>query len=198
MVNNFWTRGQSRHLHKNLIKKPLANHRIRAREVRLIDETGKQLGVVVFEKALQMAQGRNLDLVQVTDKVEPPVCKIIDYGKYLYQLQKKEKEKKTQKSTEIKGIRLRFNISPHDLETRARQSEKFLKKGNIVKIEMLLRGREKALGQFAKEKMTHFIEILNERIPIKIERDLKRSPNKLMIIVSGDQKQEEKKKKQPD
>jgi len=181
-----------------LIKKPLANHRIRAREVRLIDETGKQLGVVVFEKALQMAQGRNLDLVQVTDKVEPPVCKIIDYGKYLYQLQKKEKEKKTQKSTEIKGIRLRFNISPHDLETRARQSEKFLKKGNIVKIEMLLRGREKALGQFAKEKMTHFIEILNERIPIKIERDLKRSPNKLMIIVSGDQKQEEKKKKQPD
>lgn len=181
-----------------MIKKPLANHRIRAREVRLIDETGKQLGVVAFEKALQMAQERNLDLVQVTDKVEPPVCKIIDYGKYLYQLQKKEKEKKTQKSTEIKGIRLRFNISPHDLETRARQAEKFLKKGNIVKIEMLLRGREKALGQFAKEKMNHFVEILSERVPIKIERDLKRAPNKLMMIVSGDQKQEVKNKEQSD
>ena len=181
-----------------MIKKPLANHRIRAREVRLIDETGKQLGVVVFEKALQMARECNLDLVQVTDKVEPPVCKIIDYGKYLYRLQKKEKEKKTQKSTEIKGIRLRFNISPHDLETRARQAEKFLKKGNIVKIEMLLRGREKALGQFAREKMNHFVEILNERTPIKIERDLKRAPNKLMMIVSGDQKQEAKNKKQSD
>ena len=178
-----------------MIKKPLVNNRIRAREVRLIDETGKQLGVVELGKALQIASERNLDLIQVTDKVEPPVCKILDYGKYLYQLQKREKEKKTQKTSEIKGIRLRFNISPHDLETRANQSEKFLKKGNIVKIEMILRGREKALGHFAREKMNHFIQILSERIPIKIERELKRAPNKLMMIISSDKKEKEENKK---
>ena len=178
-----------------MIKKPLINNRIRAREVRLIDETGKQLGVVELGKALQMANERNLDLIQVTDKVEPPVCKILDYGKYLYQLQKREKEKKTQKTSEIKGIRLRFNISPHDLGTRANQAEKFLKKGNIVKIEMILRGREKGLTHFAREKINHFVKILKERVPIKIERDLKRAPNKLMMIVSADKKQEEESKK---
>jgi translation initiation factor IF-3 len=180
---------------KNLIKKPLINNRIRAREVRLIDETGKQLGIVELTKALQIAKERNLDLIQVTDKVEPPVCKILDYGKYLYQLQKKERDKKTQKTSEIKGIRLRFNISPHDLETRANQAEKFLKKGNIIKIEMILRGREKGLTHFAKEKIKHFVEILNEKIPVKIEGDLKRAPHKLMMIVSLDRKQQQDNKK---
>ncbi|XOB41197.1 MAG: translation initiation factor IF-3 [Candidatus Nealsonbacteria bacterium] len=174
-----------------MIKKPLVNNRIRAREVRLIDETGKQVGVVLLEKALQMAQERNLDLVQVTDKVEPPVCKITDYGKYLYKLQKKEKKEK--KTSEIKGIRLRFNISPHDMETRANQSEKFLRKGNLVKIEMLLRGREKGLGHFARKKINDFVQILNEKIPVKIESALKRAPNKFIMIVSKDQKQEERK-----
>jgi len=177
-----------------LKKRPRVNIQIRAKEIRLIDESGKQLGVVAFEEALQMAKGRGLDLVQVTEKVDPPVCKIIDYGKYLYRLQKKEREKKTQKTSEIKGIRLRFNISEHDLETRANQSEKFLKKGNIVKIEMILRGREKGLTHFAREKINHFIEVLNEKIPLKIERDLKRAPNKLMMIVSADKSQEEEDK----
>ena len=78
------------HLHKNLFKKPLANNQIRAREVRLIDETGKQMGVVPLEEALNLAKERNLDLIQVTEKVEPPVCKLGDYGKYLYQEEKKE------------------------------------------------------------------------------------------------------------
>ncbi len=187
-------RDHTRHLHKNLKKRPRVNIQIRAREVRLIDESGKQLGVVGFEEAFQMAKGRGLDLVQVTEKVDPPVCKIIDYGKFLYRLQKKEKEKKTQKTSEIKGIRLRFNISEHDLETRANQAEKFLKKGKIVKIEMILRGREKGLTHFAREKISHFIEVLSEKTPIKVERDLKRSPNKLMMIVSADKSQEEESK----
>ncbi len=175
-------------------KRPRVNIQIRAKEVRLIDETGKQLGVVAFEEAYKMAKDRGLDLVQVTEKVDPPVCKIIDYGKYLYRLQKKEKEKKTQQTSEIKGIRLRFNISEHDLETRANQAEKFLKKGNIVKIEMILRGREKGLTHFAREKINHFMEVLNKKIPIKVERDLKRAPNKLMTIVSADKSQEAEEK----
>ena len=155
--------------------------------MRLIDDTGKQVGVVPLTKALQMAQERNLDLIQITEKVEPPVCKILDYGKYLYRLQRKEK--KVQKSSEIKGIRLRFNISEHDMETRARQAEKFLKKGDLVKIEMLLRGREKGLSHFAREKINQFVKILEEKTPIKTERDLKRGGRGLIMIISSEKKQ---------
>ena len=94
----------SLHLHYILIKKPLINNRIRAYKVRVVDETGKQLGILPLQEALQISSERNLDLVQVTDKVEPPVCKITDYGKYLYSLQKKERETKTKGIIEIKGI----------------------------------------------------------------------------------------------
>lgn len=168
-----------------MIKKPLINQQIRAREVRLIDETGQQLGVINLEKALQLAWERHLDLIQVTEKVEPPVCKIMDYGKYLYQEKKKEKAAtKKQKGGELKGIRLTFNISQHDLETKARQAEKFLKVGDKVRIEMILRGREKALGNFAKEKINKFLETLQNFYPYKVERELKREPRGFSMIIS--------------
>ncbi len=137
-----------------------------------------------MEEALRTARERNSDLIQVTEKVEPPVCKITDYGKYLYWLQKKEKAQKTKKGDELKGIRLRFNISLHDLETRARQTEGFFKKGQRVRIEMVLRGREKAHGDFAREKINQFLEILNKRTPIKVERELKREPRGFTMIIA--------------
>ena len=153
--------------------------------MRLIDETGQQLGVMNLEKALQLAWERHLDLIQVTEKVEPPVCKIMDYGKYLYQEKKKEKATtKKQKGGYLKGIRLTFNISQHDLETRARQTEKFLKEGDKVRIEMILRGREKALGNFAKEKINKFLETLQSLYPYKVERELKREPRGFSMIIS--------------
>lgn len=167
-----------------MLKKPLANNKIWAKEVRLIDETGKQLGIIALEKALQIAQERNLDLVQVTEKIEPPVCKIMEYGKYLYSLQKKEKGAKVKKGSEIKGIRLGFNISLHDLDTRAHQAEKFLKKGDKVRIELPLRGRQKGLSEFAKGKVFQFLELLAKLIPIKTERELKREGRGLIMIVS--------------
>jgi len=150
----------------------------------LIDETGKQIGVVGLPEALQMARDRNLDLIQVTEKVEPPVCKIEDYGKYLYREEKKNRSMKKQKGGELKGIRLTYNISLHDLETRAHQAEKFLNKGDVVRVELTLRGREKALQDFAKEKMNKFLEILNNIIPIKIEKGLKRESRGLTMIIS--------------
>ena len=165
------------------LKKPLINRQIRAREVRLIDETGKQLGVVGLEEALQKAEERNLDLIQVTEKVEPPVCKIMDYGKYLYKEKKKEKKQKP-KTGDLKGLRLRYNISQHDLETRARQTDKFLKQGDKVRIEMILRGREKALGNFARNKINDFLESLEKITPFKIERELKREPRGLSMIIA--------------
>ena len=167
------------------MKKPLVNRQIRAKEVRTIDETGKQLGVMGLEKALQEAEGRHLDLIQVTEKVEPPVCKIMDYGKYLYQEKKKEKQAvKKQKGGELKGIRLGFAISQHDLEVRARQAEKFLKNGNKVRIEMILRGREKALGNFAREKINKFLEVLQGLVPYKVERELKRESRGFLMIIA--------------
>lgn len=131
-----------------------------------------------------MARERNLDLVQVTEKVEPPVCKIVDYGKYLYRLEKKEKAAKKHQAGEIKGIRLSFNISEHDLEIKTKSAEKFLKKGNKVRIEMRLHGREKALQNFAKEKVKRFLEILAESLPIKMERELKMESRGLTMIIS--------------
>jgi len=137
-----------------------------------------------LEKALQIARERNLDLVQVTEKVKPPVCKVMDYGKYLYSLQKKEKGSKIKKAGQIKGVRISFGISIHDLEVRAKQAEKFLKKGYKVKVELILRGRQKALGEYAKGKMNKFLEVLRELIPIKIERGLKREPRGFTMIIT--------------
>jgi translation initiation factor IF-3 len=137
-----------------------------------------------LEEALQKAKERNLDLIQVTEKVMPPVCKIADYGKYLYREEKKNKLAKKQEKGELKGIRLSFNISLHDLETRARQAEKFLNRGDKVKIELPLRGRERALQDFAKEKIGKFLEILENTVPVKIERKLKREARGLTVILS--------------
>lgn len=142
------------------------------------------MGVINLEEALRIARERNLDLIQVTEKVAPPVCKIGDYGKYLYREEKKNKAAKKQKGGELKGIRLTFNISLHDLETKARQAEKFLYKGDKVRIELLLRGREKALQGIAREKINKFIEVLKEIIPIKIERELKKEARGLTMIIT--------------
>lgn len=164
--------------------KVLVNNRIRAREVRLIDETGQQLGVLELNQAIEKAKEKGLDLIQVTEKVEPPVCKIMDYGKYLYALKKRERAAKHHKGGEMKGIRLTFNISDHDLETRAKQAEKFLKIGDKIRIEMKLRGREKAHQDFAREKIKKFLQGINNSVPIKVERELKRQARGLTMIVS--------------
>lgn len=136
-----------------------------------------------LEKALQLARERGLDLIQVTEKVEPPVCKIMDYGKYLYLEEKKRKEQKKIKAGQLKVIRLGFAISLHDLQTKADQAEKFLNQGQKIKLELILRGREKALANFAKEKINQFLEILKERVDFKIERELKREPKGFTLIL---------------
>ncbi len=142
------------------------------------------MGVVNLEEALQVARERNLDLIQVTEKVEPPVCKLGDYGKYLYREEKKEKAAHKHKGGQLKGIRLSFNISQHDLETRVHQAEKFLNKGDTVRVELLLRGREKTLQDVAKGKIDKFLEILRGTTQIKIERELKREFRGLTMIIS--------------
>jgi len=150
----------------------------------VIDETGRQIGILPIKEALQIARERNLDLIQVTEKVEPAVCRIMDYGKYLYLLQKREKAVKTKMAGELKGIRLGFGISMHDLEIRTKLAEKFLKKGYKVRVELILKGRQKALPEFAKNKINQFLEILAGILPIKVERELKREARGFTVIIS--------------
>lgn len=165
-------------------KRIFINNQIRAREVRLIDETGEQLGVVAFEKALGLAKERGLDLIQVTEKVEPPVTRLGNYGKYLYQQEKKERAGKKQAGSELKEVRLTYNMSPHDIETRAGSAEKFLKKGDRVRLTLPLRGRQKALEGFARKKVAKFLEAMQEKVETKIERELKREPRGLSMIIT--------------
>jgi translation initiation factor IF-3 len=130
-----------------------------------------------------MAKEKSLDLVQITEKVNPPVCKITDHGKYLYHQKKKERHIKNTTS-ELKGVRLKFGISTHDMETRVKSTLKFLVKGDKVRIELPLRGRQKALDSFAKEKMNQFIEMIEKTTPIKIEKELKKEGRGVTMIIS--------------
>ena len=165
-------------------KRIILNNQIRADTIRVIDEKGQQIGIMSKQEALQLAKERSLDLILITDKANPPVCKLIDYGKFLYQQKKKEKKKK---SSQVKGIRLRFNISPHDMKTRAKQAMEFLEDGDRVRIEMLLRGREKGLREFAKEKIDKFLEILKSYIDFEIEQELKKTPSGFYLIIKKGQ-----------
>jgi len=145
-----------------------------------------------LDEAIKMAKDQGLDLVQVTEKATLQVCKITDYGKYLYWERKKKREKRSKTfHSEIKGIRLKFGISPHDMEVRVKSAVKFLKKGHKVRIELLLKGRQKdnTLSKFAKEKIGFFLKMIEEKVPLKIERDIKREGRGLtMIIVKVEEK----------
>ena len=138
----------------------MINEQIRDKEVRLIGEDGEQLGVMPARDAFQMAKDAELDLVKIAPTAKPPVCKIIDYGKYRYELARKEKEaKKKQKVIEVKEVRLSPNIDTNDLSTKMGAARKFLEKGDKVKVTLRFRGREMAhmsksryiLEDFAKE-----------------------------------------------
>ena len=133
------------------------NEKIRAREVRLIDNNGDQLGVKSRQEALEIAQNANLDLVLVAPNAKPPVCRIMDYGKYRYEQQKKEKEaRKKQTTIKVKEVRLSPGIEEHDFNTKLRNARKFLEKGDKVKASVRFRGRaitHKELGQKVLERM---------------------------------------------
>ena len=128
---------------KSIVKELLTNRRIRAREVRLIGEDGEQLGVVPLQKALQMAYERGLDLVQVASTMTPPVCRLLDYGKYKYEQTKKErKAKRGQRVGLLREVRLRPKIEEHDLQAKIKTTKKLLEEGNKVRLLLRFRGRE--------------------------------------------------------
>ncbi len=139
------------------------NEKIRAREVRLIDSNGDQLGVKTRQEALEIAQTRNLDLVLVAPNAKPPVCRIMDYGKYRYEQQKKEKEaRKKQKIINIKEVRFTPGIGDHDFETKVKNAKKFLEKGDKLKASVRFRGRAITHKELGQEVLTRLAEELKD------------------------------------
>ena len=141
----------------------MINGQIRDKEVRVIAENGDQLGVMPIKEAMKLAQEAELDLVKIAPKAQPPVCKIIDYGKYRYEVARKEKEaKKKQKTVEVKEVRISPNIDTNDLNTKVNNAKKFIAKGNKVKVTLRFRGREMAHMQQSKHILDDFAEMLAE------------------------------------
>ena len=139
----------------------MINEQIRDREIRLIGEDGEQLGIMSAREAMKIAQEAELDLVKIAPAAKPPVCKIIDYGKYKYEQARKEKEaKKKQKTVEVKEERLSPNIDTNDLNTKINNAKKFISKGNKVKVTLRFRGREMAHVQQSKHILDDFAETL--------------------------------------
>lgn len=139
------------------------NEEIRDKELRVVSDTGEQLGIMSASDALKIATQRNLDLVKIAPQAKPPVCKIMNYGKYKFEQQKREKEaKKNQHQIDIKEVQLSLNIDTHDLETKANHANRFLKQGNKVKVSIRFRGREMAHPERGLEIMAKFAEMCTE------------------------------------
>ena len=141
----------------------MINEQIRDKEIRLIGENGEQLGVMPVKEAMKLAKEANLDLVKIAPTAKPPVCKIIDYGKYRYEMARREKEaKKKQKVIEVKEVRLSPNIDTNDLNTKMNNARKFIQKGNKVKVTLRFRGREMAHMSNSKHILDDFAEKLSD------------------------------------
>lgn len=141
----------------------MINEQIRDKEIRLIGENGEQLGIFPVKEALAMAKEAEMDLVKIAPQAKPPVCRIIDYGKYKYELTRKEKEaKKKQKTIEIKEVRLSPNIDTNDLMTKSNMARKFIDKGDKVKVTLRFRGREMAHVANSRHILDDFAENLSD------------------------------------
>ena len=155
---------------KNNKKQAIMNEKIRSKEVRLIDQDGNNHGVIQTSKALQMAYDADLDLVLINPNQEPPVAKILNYGKYKYEQEKRAKEaKKKQHTVDVKEIKIRYKIDTHDYQVRIKSIEKFIAQGNKVKIVVMLRGREMQHSNLAFDLANKFVQDM-ENMPVIIEK----------------------------
>ena len=159
------------------------NGEIRDREIRVISQTGEMLGVMSPYEALRLAEEADLDLVKISPNAVPPVCKIMDYGKYKFELAKKEKEnRKNQKVVELKEVQLSMTIDVGDLNVKAKQATKFLTAGNKVKVSIRLRGRQMAHSSLAKDVMTNFAESLKD--VCVVEKPLNMEGRNILLILA--------------
>lgn len=168
-----------------LISKDLRlNDEIRVRDVRLVGEEGEQLGIMTARDALSLAVEKSLDLVEIAPTAKPPVCKLMDYGKYKYEQAKRDKEaRKKQKNTEIKEVKLRPNIEDHDFETKARNAQRFLLDGDKVKVTIMFRGREVTHPELGKTLCVRLAEFCKAECTVEREAKLE-GRNMIMILAT--------------
>jgi translation initiation factor IF-3 len=158
------------------------NHSIRVPQIRVIDSDGNHLGVMDTRSALSVAQEKDLDLVMINDKSEPPVCRIIDYGKFKYDLEKQErKNKKNQDKTSVKELKMRYTIEEHDYQVRVNQAERFLKAGDKVKTTIKFRGRESQHSHLAENLLNRMAKDLQELAEIQ-QAPKKEGSNMIMLL----------------
>lgn len=168
------------------------NDEIRIPEVRVLDPEGKMLGVFTRNKALQMAEEHELDLVEISPHAKPPVCKIIDYGKFLYELQKKEKQqRKNQQQQQMKEIRFKWRTATHDFNFKTRHAKEFIKDGNKVKGTVMFRGREITHHEIGKDLLKKFIAELED--VAKVDQPLKFEGRNLTVVMAPDKSKVKKK-----
>lgn len=161
----------------------MINEEIRDPEVRLIDENGGQLGIVGIREAQALADQRNLDLVKIAPASNPPVCKLMDYGKYRFEMAKREKEqRKNQKIIEIKEVRLSATIDLHDMEVKAKATRKFLSDGNKVKVSIRFRGRQITHGDIGLDVMSQFHGMVQD--VAVIERPARQEGRNMFMVLA--------------
>ena len=162
----------------------LLNEKIRYPELRVVDDDDGHLGIMPTPQALELARERELDLVVIQPKAEPPVAKITDFGRYKYEKEKAVRQQKAHsKQVEIKGVRLSLRIGDHDKEVRKKQAVKFLENGDKVKIEIILRGRERRHGDLGSQVIEGFIEELRGEMAIEVDQPVQRQGGRLTSII---------------
>jgi translation initiation factor IF-3 len=164
------------------------NKQIRAAELRVIDDAGESMGVFSLADALLEAEKRGVDLIEINPQSNPPIAKLMDYGKYLYELKKKaQKAKAGAKTTETKSIQIKIGTGDHDLELKAKTASKWLKEGHRIKVELFLRGRSKGMDEaFLRERLDRVLHFITEHY--KIAEPHKRSPKGLAVVIERDKK----------
>ncbi len=162
---------------------PRINEEIKVKEVRLIDENGENRGIVSIREALTLAAEADLDLIEISPQATPPVCKILNFGKYKYEMQKRKAEaKKNQKTVEIKELKLRPMIDTHDYEVKIKQAKKFLSEGNKVKFTMRFKGREMNTSNLGQDVLHRILEDLEGLY--KLDSEPKMDGRQMMMLIS--------------
>lgn len=159
------------------------NRQIRARELRVIDSEGKNIGVLSLDDAIKFAEEKNLDVIEISPNANPPIAKIMDFGKYQYEQNKKQKKMKAgSHQTGLKSIQVKVGTGEHDLEIKAKSASAWLKEGHRIKIDLFLTGRSKYMPEaFLKERLTRILHLISEEY--KIAEDFKKGPKGITVVI---------------
>lgn len=164
------------------MQQPRINQQIRARELRVIGSRGENLGILTLEEALKKTEELKLDLIEISPNVNPPVAKIADFGRYLYEENKKSKQSKKSRSTEVKTVQVKLGTGNHDLILKAKKTSEWLAEGNRVKVDLFLPGRAKYLDEkFLKERIERMLKFVS--VDYKIADPAKKSPKGMTVII---------------